>query len=138
MVKIRRVTMAEQPILDVSENSSLGKVEIAPGVIEVITGIAASEVEGLFEMRGSFATDVVEKFGKKSHNKGVKVELTEVGIVIDLYVVLNFGVSIPQVAQEIQTNIRQNIRNMTELEISEINVHVVGMHLLLPEDSANL
>lgn len=130
--------MTEQPILDVSENSSLGKVEIAPGVIEVITGIAASEVEGLFEMRGNFATDVVERFGKKSHNKGVKVELTEAGIVIDLYVVLNFGVSIPQVAQEIQTNIRQNIRNMTELEISEIHVHVVGMHLLLPEDSANL
>ncbi len=130
--------MTEQPILDVSENSSLGKVEISPGVIEVITGIAASEVEGLFEMRGNFATDVVERFGKKSHNKGVKVELTEAGIVIDLYVVLNFGVSIPQVAQEIQTNIRQNIRNMTELEISEIHVHVVGMHLLLPEDSANL
>ena len=52
-----------------------GKVEIAPEVIEVIAGIAASEVEGVAQMRGNFATGVVERLGKKNHGKGVKVEL---------------------------------------------------------------
>lgn len=113
----------------VSNNNSLGKVEIAPEVIEVITGIAASEVKGVSAMRGNFATGVVERFGKKSHSKGVKVELTENGVLIDLYVVLNFGVSIPQIAQQLQTNIRQSLKNMTGLEISEINVHVVGIQI---------
>src|SRR5690625_7716986 len=102
--------MAKQ-ILNVSENTELGKIEIAPEVIEVITGIAASEVEGISEMRGSFASDVVERFGKKSHGKGVKVELTEDGIAIDLYVVIKFGVSIPKVAEMLQTNIRQSLKN---------------------------
>ncbi|WP_174613767.1 Asp23/Gls24 family envelope stress response protein [Virgibacillus ihumii] len=121
--------MSEQPLLDVSGDASLGKVEIAPEVIEVITGIAASEVEGLSSMRGNFATGVVERFGKKSHSKGVKVELTDDGILIDLFVVLNFGVSIPQVAQKVQDNIRQTLKNMTALEINEINIHVVGIQM---------
>src|SRR5699024_5353678 len=91
--------------------------------------IAASEVDGLSSMRGNFATGVVERFGKKSHSKGVKVELTDNGILIDLFVVLNFGVSIPKVAQQLQDNIRQTIKNMTALEIAEINIHVVGIHM---------
>ena len=115
--------------LNVSDDTSLGKVEIAPEVIEVITGIAASEIDGISSMRGNFATGVVERFGGKSHSKGVKVELTENGILIDLYVVMNFGVSIPKVAEKLQTNIRQTLMNMTALEIAEINVHVVGIQM---------
>ncbi|HLR66417.1 Asp23/Gls24 family envelope stress response protein [Virgibacillus alimentarius] len=126
--------MTDQSSLNVSDDTGLGNVEIAPEVIEVITGIAASEVEGVSSMRGNFATGVVERFGKKSHTKGVKVELTESGILIDLYVVLNFGVSIPEVAQKLQTNIRQTLKNMTALEIAEINVHVVGIQM---EDTEN-
>jgi len=121
--------MAEQSLVNMSENTGLGKVEIAPEVIEVIAGIAALEVEGLANMRGNFATGVVERFGKKSHSKGVKVELTDEGILIDLFVVLEFGVSIPEVAQKIQGNIRQTLKNMTSLEISEVNIHVVGLQM---------
>lgn len=121
--------MSEQSLVNVSENTELGNVEIAPEVIEVITGIAASEAKGLSSMRGNFATGVVEKFGGISHSKGVKVELTEEGILIDLHVVLDFGVSIPEVAQELQTNIRQSLKNMTGLEIAEINIHVVGIQM---------
>ncbi|PAV29105.1 Asp23/Gls24 family envelope stress response protein [Virgibacillus profundi] len=128
--------MSEQPLLNVSEDTSLGKVEIAPEVIEVITGLAATEVDGLYAMRGNFASGVVERFGKKSHSKGVKVELTDNGILIDLFVVLNFGVSIPQVAQQLQTSIRQTLKNMTALVIDEINVHVVGIQMDITEDDS--
>jgi len=121
--------MEEQPLLNVSSDSSLGKVEIAPEVIEVIAGIAATEVEGLFAMRGNFASGVAEKLGKKDHKKGVRVELTDTGIAIDLFVILNFGVSIPKVAQEIQGNIRDSLKYMTALEIDEVNIHVVGINM---------
>lgn len=129
--------MSEQPLLDVSDDTSLGKVEIAPEVIEIMTGIAASEVDGLSSMRGNFASGVVERFGKKTHGKGVKVELTNDGILIDLYVVLQFGVSIPEVAQKLQTNIRQTIENMTALEIAEINIHVGGIQTENQETTEN-
>ncbi|MDE3839538.1 Asp23/Gls24 family envelope stress response protein [Bacillus methanolicus] len=120
--------MTENQILEMNqENTGLGKVEIAPEVIEVIAGIAASEVEGVSQMRGNFATGVVERLGKKSHGKGVKVELTEDGIKVDVYCIMKFGVSIPAVAQKIQDNIRQALLNMTALEAQEVNIHVVGI-----------
>ena len=120
--------MSENNILEMNAgNNNLGKVEIAPEVIEVIAGIAASEVEGVAQMRGNFAAGVVERLGKKNHGKGVKVELFEEGIKVDVYCVMKFGVSIPNVAQGIQDNIRQALFNMTALETEEINIHVVGI-----------
>ncbi|MBG9448706.1 hypothetical protein ABE67_05110 [Cytobacillus firmus] len=120
--------MNENNILEMSpENSGLGKVEIAPEVIEVIAGIAASEVEGVAQMRGNFATGVVERLGKKNHGKGVKVELTEEGIKVDVYCLMKFGISIPSVAQKIQDNIRQALLNMTALDAQEVNIHIVGI-----------
>ena len=126
--------MSEQPLLNVSDDTTLGKVEIAPEVIEVIAGIAATEVEGLYAMRGNFASGVAERFGKQTHSKGVKVELTDAGVAIDVYCILNFGASIPQVAGELQSNIRQTLKNMTQLEIAEINIHVVGINMDEKED----
>ncbi|MDQ0156437.1 Asp23/Gls24 family envelope stress response protein [Robertmurraya andreesenii] len=120
--------MSEQNILEMSQGpSGLGKIEIAPEVIEVIAGIAASEVEGVSQMRGNFASGVVERLGKKNHGKGVKVELTEDGIKVDVYCLMKFGVSIPTVAQKVQDNIRQALLNMTALEAEEVNVHIVGI-----------
>ncbi|SEO30319.1 Uncharacterized conserved protein YloU, alkaline shock protein (Asp23) family [Amphibacillus marinus] len=121
--------MNEQTVLNVSEDLSLGKVEIAPVVIEVIAGLATLEVKGVYAMRGNFATDVAERFGLKSHGKGIKVELTEHGVVIDVYVIFDYGVAIPIVAQRVQENIRQTLKNMTALEVDEINVHVVGVQM---------
>jgi|SRR5690606_110020 len=105
----------------------LGKIEISPEVIEVIAAIAASEVEGVASMRGNFASGVAEKLGRKSHRKGVKVDLTDDGIVLDVYVIVEYGYSIPSIGQEIQKNIRQELQNMTSLDVNEINVHIVGI-----------
>jgi len=119
--------MNERNTLEMKEDG-LGKVEIAPEVIEVIAGIAASEVEGVANMRGNFASGVVERLGKKNHGKGIKVELSDEGIKVDVFCSLNFGISIPSVAQQIQENIRQTLLNMTGLHVDEVNVHVVGVN----------
>ncbi|MDR7237047.1 MULTISPECIES: Asp23/Gls24 family envelope stress response protein [Neobacillus] len=120
--------MSEFSVLEMEQGSNgHGKVEIAPEVIEVIAGIAASEVEGVAAMRGNFATGVVERLGKKNHGKGVKVELTESGIKVDVYCMMKFGISIPSVAGKVQDNIRQALLNMTALDAEEVNIHVVGI-----------
>jgi len=120
--------MSENQTLEMdSYDGGLGKVEIAPEVIEVIAGIAASEVDGIAQMRGNFASGVVEKLGKKNHGKGVKVELSETSIKIDVYCLVKFGISIPKVAQEAQDNIRQTLLNMTALDADEVNIHIVGV-----------
>ncbi|MGG4000370.1 Asp23/Gls24 family envelope stress response protein [Anoxybacillus kestanbolensis] len=119
--------MSEHVLEMENGHNGLGKVEIAPEVIEVIAGIAASEIEGVAQMRGNFAAGVVERLGKKNHGKGVRVDLTDRGIIIDIYCVMNFGVSIPTVSQKIQENVRQALLTMTGLETAEVNVHIVGV-----------
>ncbi|GAE36342.1 Asp23/Gls24 family envelope stress response protein [Halalkalibacter akibai] len=120
--------MNENHILELEEQKSeLGKVEISPEVIEVIAGIAASEVDGVATMRGNFATGVAEKLGRKNHGKGVKVELAEDGITVDVSVVITYGVAVPEVANLIQSNIKQALQTMTAIELQAINVHVVGV-----------
>ncbi|GGP16036.1 Asp23/Gls24 family envelope stress response protein [Oceanobacillus neutriphilus] len=121
--------MSDQLLLDILEDDSLGSVQIVPQVLEVIAGIAATEVDGVKSMHGNFATGVAEKFGKKSHGKGVRVELTENGAIIDIYVILKFGKSIPEVATKLQTNIKQNVHTMTSIQVEEVNVHVAGIQM---------
>ncbi|MED1561481.1 hypothetical protein AJ85_03625 [Alkalihalobacillus alcalophilus ATCC 27647 = CGMCC 1.3604] len=120
--------MNENHILELDEQKSeLGKVEISPEVIEVIAGIAASEVEGVANMRGNFASGVAEKLGRKNHGKGVRVDLNDDGILVDVSVVIMYGVSVPEVAKLIQTNIQQALQTMTAIQLNAINVHVVGI-----------
>lgn len=106
----------------------LGQIEVAPEVIEVIAGIAATEVEGVASTRGNFASGVVERFGKKVHSKGIKSAMSEDGhIVIDAFCSVKYGYSIPKVAKEMQSAIRQTILNMTAIETSEVNIHITGI-----------
>ncbi|EFI83767.1 Asp23/Gls24 family envelope stress response protein [Listeria grayi] len=112
---------------DTSEEVSLGKIEIAPEVIGVIAGLAASEVESVASMQGGFATEVRERFGSVNHRKGVKVVITEEGIAIELYCTIAFGASIPLVAQNIQDAVRETLYHTTGLQVAEVNVHIVGI-----------
>ena len=120
--------MSENFVLD-GQDASLGKIEIAKEVMEVIAGIAASEVEGVSSMRGNFATGVTEILGRKNHSKGVKVlEVNNDEIKVEVYAVVKYGYSIPEVAEKIQENIRESVYNMTEVKVEMVNVHIVGVN----------
>ena len=106
----------------------IGKIEVAPEVIEVIAGIATTEVEGVASTRGSLASGVAERFGKKVHSKGIKSSMTEEGsLVVDVYCTVKYGYAIPKVAKDVQISIRQTIANMTLIETNEVNVHITGI-----------
>ena len=105
----------------------LGSIEVAPEVLEIIASIAVSDIEGIASMRGNFASGVVERLGKKVHGKGVKSELSQDGLMIDVYCVVNYGVSIPKTAQKVQEHVRQTLENMTSLQTQEVNVHITGV-----------
>lgn len=119
-----------------SGKDELGQIEVAPEVIEVIAGIATTEVEGVAATRGNFASGVVERFGKKVHSKGIKSAMSEEGhIVIDVFCSVKYGYAIPKVAKDIQSAIRQAILTMTSIETSEVNVHITAIHFDSPKDS---
>ncbi|MHC9532549.1 Asp23/Gls24 family envelope stress response protein [Dellaglioa sp. BT-FLS60] len=128
--------MAEETnIVLKSTEPSLGDIKIAPEVIEIIVGIAANQIDGVYSMRGTIAKNLTELFGrKKALGKGVKLDLTDDQVNIDVYVYLDYGVSVPKVALMMQEKIKQQLLFMTGLEIIEVNVHVEGV---IPEKEAN-
>ena len=115
-------------VLKASE-PTLGKIEVAPQVLEIVAGIAASDVDGVARMRGSIANSVNELFGKKERGKGVKLSVTGDTLNVDVYAYLNYGVSVPRVALAIQEQVKQQLLFMTDLRVSEVNVHIQGVIL---------
>lgn len=110
-----------------SGDVELGRVQLAPEVLEVIIGIATTEVKGVANTRGNFASGVAEKFGRVRHGKGVKTSWSEEGLSIDVYCVVQYGFSVRDVALDIQKQIRHAILHMTSLETKEVNVHITGI-----------
>ncbi len=114
--------------VDTSRNQQdIGRVEIAPEVIQVIAGLAASQVDGVAYMNGGFVGELVERLGRKQLSKGVKVHLGEEHVVIDVSIVIQYGVFIPRVAQNVQSQVKRQVEESTGLDVLEVNVHVVGI-----------
>ncbi|NLN28382.1 MAG: Asp23/Gls24 family envelope stress response protein [Firmicutes bacterium] len=111
-----------------NERNELGDVRIANEVVAVIAGLAAVEVDGVAGMSGGIAGGIAELLGRKNLAKGVKVEVGEAQAAVDLFVVVDFGVRIPDVAYHIQENVKRAIETMTGLQVVEVNVHVQGVH----------
>ena len=103
-------------------------IKIADDVIAVIAGAAASEVSGVASIPGGFAGGISEVFsGKKNFAKGIKVETGDKDTKIDVNIIVEYGVRIPDVAYEIQTRVKKAVEGMTGLKVSEVNVHIQGV-----------
>ncbi|WP_307335049.1 Asp23/Gls24 family envelope stress response protein [Caldalkalibacillus uzonensis] len=122
----------ETSLSHLEQSYDMGRVEIAPEVIQVIAGIAASEVDGVAYMNGGFVGELVEKLGRKNLSKGVKVHLGEHHTVVDVSIVVQYGEHIPDVARQVQHRVKNGIEDMTGLEVVEVNVHVVGVQVSQP------
>lgn len=112
--------------------SELGAVRIANEVVGIIAGLAATEVPGVAGMSGGIVGGIAEMLGRKNLSKGVKVEVGERETAVDLFVVVNFGVRIADVATEVQSNVKRAVEEMTGLTVVEVNVHVQGV--IFPEE----
>ncbi|SEL16215.1 PadR family transcriptional regulator, regulatory protein PadR [Carnobacterium iners] len=120
--------MAEESSFVVNKTKeALGEIEVAPEVIEIISGIAASKVSGVHAMRGKLSSGVSELFGRVDHKKGVHLTSDEEGLKVDVYCYLNYGVSVPKIALELQKKVREQLIQMTDIELKEVNIHVVGI-----------
>ncbi|MDG4857976.1 Asp23/Gls24 family envelope stress response protein [Streptomyces sp. T-3] len=114
-----------------------GKTTIADGVVEKIAGIAAREVPGIHALGGGFTRTIGAMRdrvpgGRASVARGVKVEVGEKQTAIDLQVVVEYGISITEVAAEVRENVIGSVERMTGLEVVEVNIAVNDVHL--PDD----
>lgn len=117
--------MAENMTINASNH---GKVNIADDVIGVIGSIAAAEIEGVKSLSGTFSEEIMSAMGKKSFNKGVRVEMENDIILIELSVIVDYGTKIHEIAKQVQENVKIAIESMTGFKVSAVNVFVEGIN----------
>lgn len=114
------------------ESMEFGEVKISNDVVGTIANIAASEIQGVKGLSGGIAGDIAEMFGKKNQAKGVKVNAEDKSVELDLNIIVDFGIRIPEVSWKIQEAVKLSVESMTGLAVKVVNVHVVGVNM--PEE----
>ena len=111
--------------------TDLGKITIADDLISNIAGYAAVENYGIVGMNAKTTSDsLVELFGIDNLKRGVKVTLASANVVdIDLYVTLEYGVSLPAVAENTKSNVKYRVEEMTGLTVRQVNIHVESIRV---------
>jgi len=109
--------------VDISNN-----LNISEEVIGIIAGLAAAEIEGVSGMTLGIVDGINQILGSnKRYSKGVKIELIGNEVTIDLYVIVKYGVKIPDVAFSIQNAVKASVESMTGLSVNAVNINVQGI-----------
>lgn len=104
------------------------EVKISDDVIAAIASVAASEVQGVAAMAGNLVGDIGGAIlGRKSTTKGVRVASGDKDVILDLYLAVKYGARIPEVAYKVQENVKKSVEGMTDLKVSQVNIHVQGV-----------
>ncbi len=122
--------MEEEKNLVIEENKEITtendeNIKIANDVIASIAGVAVSEVPGVYGMAGGIS----EIFGKKGLAKGIKVDIGEKETKIDVNIIVDYGVRIPDVAFEIQNRVKKAVESMAGLNVASVNIHIQGINI---------
>ena len=111
-------------------NADLGKIIITDDIITTIAGYATIENYGVVGMASQKASDgIAELLKRENVKKGVVVSTTNNVITVDVYIIVEYGVSINAVAQNIIENVSYRVRETTGLAVGCVNVHVEGVRV---------
>lgn len=103
------------------------EVKISDDVIAAIASVAASQVEGVAAMSGNIVGDIGAILGRKNLARGVRVSASDKDVVLDLYLNVKYGARIPEVAYKVQESVKRSVEGMTDLRVSQVNIHVQGV-----------
>lgn len=117
----------EKKVYELEESTSLGSVQIADDVVAIIAGLAATEVDGVSAMAGNITNELMSKVGYKSLTKGVRVDIDERNVKVELALVVDYGFNIPTTCGKVQEKVKSTIENMTGLEVTDVDVRIAGV-----------
>ena len=103
------------------------ETKIADDVVRLIAGLATTEVEGVVGMSSGLISNLAQLVGKEDFLKGVKCYIKDNTIAIDVYVIVQYGYRIPDVAVKIQRQVKTQVESMTGMEVIEVNVNIQGV-----------
>lgn len=114
-----------------TSGSDFGQIHINNNVVAIIAHETAKKVPGVVELQGSLADDLAGIIGKKAKDRGIRIgKENEEFLTIDLTVVLEFGVKIPEICVQLQTAVKDAVEEMTGQRVYAVNVVVQGIRNL--------
>lgn len=115
------------------ENEVKNDVQVAEEVIASIAGIAMKDIKGVAKLAGGFAEGISEAFGKKNLGKGIKVEINDKEVKIEVNIIIQYGVKIPELASQIQEKVTADVETMSGFKVAGVCVKVQGLESDLEE-----
>lgn len=117
----------EIPSISTEETNSLGDIKINHSVVASIVRLAALENDGVFAVAGSFVEGIADIFSKKEE-KGVRVIESELGnYLIEIRLILNYGVELAKCAYDVQIAVKDRVENMTGKMVERVDVVIDGV-----------
>ncbi len=111
-------------IYTIREDAETGTVRVADEVVCVIAGLAATEAKGVASLAGNITNSSIPKKGAKALSKGVRVNLEDGKVNVDLALTIDYGYSVPEVSLDVQERVKSSIESMTGIEVGEVNIRV--------------
>ncbi len=111
------------------KEDQMGVIRVADDVVSIIAGLAATEVEGVASMAGNITNEIVAKTGIKNLAKGIRVEVLDGIVTVDVNLNIRYGYAIPEVSGNVQERVRTAIETMTGLEVGTINVRIASVDM---------
>ena len=111
------------------KEDKLGEIRVADEVVTFIVVLVATEVDGVSSMSGNITNEIVSKIGIKNLSKGVKVDVIDGIVTVDLSLNIKYGFAIPDVSANVQERVRSAIETMTGLEVGTINVKIASVDM---------
>lgn len=111
----------------VSRSDELGNIHISEEVLAAIAASSALEVEGVSGLAGNLGSDISELLGKKNLAKGVRIQVEDEAVTVELSILMSYGGTIPAVGKAVQEAVRNSIESMTGLSVTAVNVNVGGI-----------
>lgn len=112
---------------DTGQEEELGYIEVADEVIGIVASLAAMDVPGVISMSTGFREGLNNLLGKKSPAKGVRVKVTGRSCRIAVYVTVEYGSNIPELAMKLQKKVQLAVNEMTEYNAEFVDVHIEGV-----------
>ena len=116
--------------MDCKFQTELGSVSVNEEVLLKVAGYAALECYGIVGMAAKRTTDgFVQLMGRENLGRGVRVRPAGDSVDVDLYIIVEYGISISAVADTIIDTVKYKIEHLTGVKVGRVNVSVEDIHV---------
>ena len=115
----------------IQKKTELGNIELSNDVIDTICGGAATECYGVVGMASQKMSDgFYDLLGRDNYSKGIVVEAGDTGAIINLYIIIGYGIKISEIVYEVQKKVKYVLENTLDIDVEEVNVYVQSIKIM--------